>query len=457
MTDAPKLRKVYRFDNIKVDETYYTDEGFLIDHPIVTTVGIFEYMNPDGSIRRELRLPEEVFAPASLSTYEGKPIIITHDAGVVTKENVEQEIIGTILSKGYRDGENVRAKIVIHDTDRMKKSGLRELSLGYNLTLDETPGEWNGHHYDAIQRNIEINHLALVSAARAGENARLNIDGKEILTGGPEMEQNKTDGVLSPEELQKAVAEYLAKKQAAAMVGNDGDDDATANLPVSDGDDDVAVNNEPQLDEDDVIQSVKDRRDRRDAEDAPESKEAAMEVIAQQDSDIDALLKIIDKLKAQNDFNAANTDGDAEANDCGAIAKDGDGCATKTDGDESKSENLNLDSAAVDMLVAKKLDVIRVADCLNLDGVELMSVKDGKKTVINAVLPKLRLDGKSDDYIDALYDMSKQKVKERSGTSGQRRQMYNKDSATVAAPTTSAADEARKRMVERQNKNGGNK
>lgn len=268
------------------------------------------------------------------------------------------------------------------------------------------------------------------------------------------MEQNKTDGVLSPEELQKAVAEYLAKKQAAATVGNDGDEETANNLPVSDGDDD-AVNNEQQLDEDDVIQSVKDRRDRRDAEDAPETKEAAMEVIAQQDSDIDALLKIIDQLKAQNDFNSANSDGAGCANDCDPMAKDEDD--VNEDGDESKSENLNLDSAAVEKLFAKKLDVVRVADKLNLDGVDQMPIREGKKTVIKAVLPKLRLDGKSDDYIDALYDMAKQKVKEKSGTNGQRKQMYNRDSATVAAPATSAADEARKRMVERQNKNGGNK
>lgn len=454
MTDtAPKLKRVYRFDNIKMDETYYTKEGFLIDHPIVTTVGIFEYMNADGTIRRELRLPEEVFAPASLASYEGKPIIITHDAGIVTNKNVEQEIIGTILSKGYEDGNNVRAKIVIHDTDSMKESGLRELSLGYNLTLDETPGEWNGHPYDAIQRNIEINHLALVSAARAGENARLNIDGKEILTGGPEMEQNKTDGVLTPEELQKAIAEYLAKKKNEPAASNDGDDCAAVLNPVTDGDDTTA-SNEQQIDEDDVIQSVKDRRDRRDAEDAPETRESALEVISQQDADIDELLKIIERLKAQNDFNAANADcgtastANAVSNDCNGV---------KSDGDDSKSENLNLDSATIDRLVTARLDVIRVADKLNLDGVEHMPVKDAKKAVIKSVLPTLRLDGKSDDYIDALYDMAKQKVSENTGTNGQRKQMYNKDSASVAAPASSAADEARKKMIERQNKNGGNK
>ena len=76
-----------RFDSIPVDETYFTKEGYFIDHPIVTSTGIFEYKNPDGSIRRELRLPEEVFDPASLESYEGKPIIVTHQAGYVCKDN----------------------------------------------------------------------------------------------------------------------------------------------------------------------------------------------------------------------------------------------------------------------------------------------------------------------------------------------------------------------------------
>ena len=145
--------KAIRLDSIPLDKTYYTEEGYLVDHPILTSCGIFEYANPDGSIRRELRLPEEVFNDKSLESYEGKPIIVTHDAGEVNKDNAHRETIGTILSKGYRDGDDVRAKIIIHDTNRMKQSGLRELSLGYALTLDETPGVYDGQPYDAIQRN----------------------------------------------------------------------------------------------------------------------------------------------------------------------------------------------------------------------------------------------------------------------------------------------------------------
>lgn len=64
--NEPRPGRVRRLDSIPLDMTYFTDEGYLVDHPIVTSVGIFVYHNPDGSERRELRLPEEVFAVKAL-------------------------------------------------------------------------------------------------------------------------------------------------------------------------------------------------------------------------------------------------------------------------------------------------------------------------------------------------------------------------------------------------------
>ena len=84
--NEPRPGRVRRLDSIPLDMTYFTDEGYLVDHPIVTSVGIFVYHNPDGSERRELRLPEEVFAAKSLASYKGKPVIITHEAGYVDKQ-----------------------------------------------------------------------------------------------------------------------------------------------------------------------------------------------------------------------------------------------------------------------------------------------------------------------------------------------------------------------------------
>ncbi len=190
--------KLFRTDHLPLLSTYFTEEGYLVDQPVVTMTGIFEYANPDGSIRRELRLPEEVFAQASLASYEGKPIVLSHAAGEVDKNNIPEEIVGTVLSPGIPDGEKVRAKIIIHDTNALQSSGLRELSLGYSLSLEECPGIWQGHPYDAIQRNIEINHLALVKWARAGSAARLNIDHKS--EGGiGVLSKSKSAGDTRPE------------------------------------------------------------------------------------------------------------------------------------------------------------------------------------------------------------------------------------------------------------------
>ena len=209
--------KMRRLDSISIDQTYYTEEGYLIDHPVVTTCGIFEYQNEDGSTRRELRLPEHVFSEKSLKSYKGKPVIITHDAGEVDKNNVRREQIGTIMSEGYQDGDNVRCEIIIHDTDALRKCGLKELSLGYSLDTVDEPGRWSGEPYDCIQKNIEINHLALVGEARAGESARLNIDSRDddykTLKGGRISMQNENHD-LTPEEMEAAIALYKAQKAA---------------------------------------------------------------------------------------------------------------------------------------------------------------------------------------------------------------------------------------------------
>ncbi len=423
------LKRVVRLDSIKLNATYFTDEGYLIDHPIVTTCGIFEYTNPDGTIRRELRLPEEVFSAASLASYKGKPIIITHDAGLVDKNTVTEEAIGTILSEGYRDGDNVRAEIVIHDTDTMKECGLRELSLGYNLTLDETPGEWNGEPYDAVQRNIEINHLALVGSARAGENARLNIDGKT--KGGKPMFKRNRKRTDEDDNILTAVPQPADESNA--------DDDDEMNTPPVEG---AADSDEPETLEE-KVQMVKDRRDRRDAEDQPTDNEAALGVIAQQNEDIQTLLDCIDELQARKDFDDTE---DKQNVDEGADEANG-------DDDENQSGSLNMDS--VDRIVSQKLKLCRIADKINLDGVEGMSITAAKKAIIKKAKPGVRLDGRSKAYIDAMYDITEEAINKRRSTDSQRRQMFNGDSRSKVPSGMTAANKARQAMINRQN--GGNK
>lgn len=448
-----KMKKVQRLDSISLDQTFFTDEGYLIDHPIVTSTGIFEYTNPDGSTRRELRLPEDVFAEKSLKSYKGKPVIITHDAGYVNKDNVDGETIGTILSDGYQDGDDVRAEIIIHDTDAMKASGLKELSLGYNLRLEETPGVWNGQPYDAIQRDIVINHLALVGSARAGEQARLNIDSREqkTLKGGKVMAKktkSRADGMLSPEELTAAIEAY--KQRRAERMGAEDEDDFIQK-PMTEEDEEEFTSEpqtqekpEPAADSDqDTVQMVKDRRDRRDAEGDPEEMGDAMGVIAQQDEDIDTLLGVIDVLRAAGEC-APQTDGDEDEENA-----DEDEETSETDEDEEEPAKADRKDSKDDF--REMLRVVRIGDKLRMDGLEMMSVKGAKKAVLKKLKPSLRLDGKSVAYVNAAFDMAVNDLNNtRKDTNYQRRQMMHKDSKKTKS--VGSASEARQRMIDKRMK-----
>ena len=451
--NEPRPGRVNRLDSIPLDRTYFTEEGYLIDHPIVTSVGIFVYHNPDGSERRELRLPEEVFAAKSLASYKGKPVIITHEAGYVDTENVQEEHVGTILSEGYQDGNDVRAEIVIHDMDTVKNIGLRELSCGYNLRLEETPGVWEGQPYDAIQRDIEINHLALVEKARAGEQARLNIDGqtKHFLQGG-KLDMSKTvrkDGdPLAPGAIDAAV-EAFKQRRAERMGGPAGETAPAPAAPAADTDGTfppaAAEPTAPPAEENkDAVQMVKDRRDRRDADGDPGDLPGAMSVIAQQDEDIDTLLGVIDVLKAASPVidSADEPKGDGEEE-----KSDGDDC-DKGDGEEKTDKKDRADSANE---FRELLRVVRVGDRLNMDGLEQMSVKGAKKAVLAKLKPSLRLDGKSTAYVSAAFDMAVAEMNARKDTNFQRQQMMHQDSAKPTRQVGSAS-EARQRMIDRQMK-----
>ena len=175
-----------RFDQVTFAATK-TAEGFIRDTPIVGRTGILLYRNADGTERREYRPPEEAFKADSLASLMGKPITIGHKAFVTAGNAAQVAPVGSVLSAGRQDGNNIVADIVVYNLD----TASRELSCGYTLTLDETPGTTpEGEHYDAIQRNIVYNHLAIVPQGRAGV-ARLNMDGEQVIDDEEQKEDNK--------------------------------------------------------------------------------------------------------------------------------------------------------------------------------------------------------------------------------------------------------------------------
>ena len=169
-TDAVALEKVRR-----------TDDGYLVSVAKVARTGIQLYSgaevgNADMDVVRVYRPPEEVFADAALQGYSHAPMTNDHPAEAVTADNWKQLAIGEVSTAARRDGDWVSLPLIMKDSEAIAayEAGKQELSAGYMSTLDWTPGVTaDGQPYDAVQRDIRINHLALVDKARAGSQARI--------------------------------------------------------------------------------------------------------------------------------------------------------------------------------------------------------------------------------------------------------------------------------------------
>jgi len=379
--------ELLRRDSVALDKTYFTEGGYLIDNPIVTCCGVFEYQAEDGSIRREARLPEHVFCPKSLASYKGKPIILTHQTskgGLVDKDNVREEIVGTILSEGYRDGDNVRAEIVLHDIDLVKQFPFRELSLSYIPQMEIAAGEYRGQPYDEIQTNIVINNLAIVSKARAGEHARLNLDGEK---GGEEMSEEQNGKKERPDcsEIHKKVTELKGKydgryenpdkkfyedmcKMFEVFSGLLPDD---AGLYADQFSKACAYGDEAMIEE--VLRMY--------------LGEATDEVL---DEAVDVFGDIIDGYSGAEIYPGCGTD--------------------EYYYDKEYSEIEGYEDPTLNTL-KEQLEIMKLGELLGLEGLERLSVLGGKKVIAEKVLPGLRMDSAA--RISVAYDIAKSQLAER--------------------------------------------
>ena len=94
-----------------------TTEGYLRGRAKVTNIGVFSYLNSDGSIRRELRLPEEVFDNESLKTLELKPISDDHpNEQIINIDNIKDHQIGSTGGNVRYDNYHVSIPIIISPT-----------------------------------------------------------------------------------------------------------------------------------------------------------------------------------------------------------------------------------------------------------------------------------------------------------------------------------------------------
>jgi hypothetical protein len=175
----------YRYDFNPITGFEETDDGFLRVWCKAARTGIQTYTRADGSKRREYRPPSEVANPESLATFGMAPVTWHHPPTEVNSKNVGQ------YGKGHSgthvkfvDGFVEVALNVTHSdaVDGVKRRDATQVSAGYRVDYDPTPGVVPdgepdaGQPYDGVQRNIRVNHIAIVPRGRAGPEVRLLLD-----------------------------------------------------------------------------------------------------------------------------------------------------------------------------------------------------------------------------------------------------------------------------------------
>jgi hypothetical protein len=108
----------------------------------------------------------------------GIPVTREHPkSGIVTDR---REVLGFFRDPVAEDGQ-LRGILEIADKDLIadvKNKKLSEVSAGFFCALDRNPGEFKGEQYDAVQRNVFLNHIAVVEHGRCSlaQGCGINLD-----------------------------------------------------------------------------------------------------------------------------------------------------------------------------------------------------------------------------------------------------------------------------------------
>lgn len=173
----------HRFeDRATVSSPKRTADGYLVATAFVARKGVQLYAGREiGLADRDTvlvyRPEDEVTRPESVRGYSHAPVTLGHPNVMVTADNWRQFGVGEVSTEAeWKDGK-LALPLILKDAAAIKAvedGTARELSAGYTCELELVDGvSPEGEKYNAIQRNITINHLALVPRGRAGSECRI--------------------------------------------------------------------------------------------------------------------------------------------------------------------------------------------------------------------------------------------------------------------------------------------
>lgn len=186
----------------------------------ITKEGVFPYLGKSISpmlepekIYNVYRAFSELSNPDTLKSFDGVPFINDHEMIGEGFTDYDKRPAAGVLMNPVAESGIVRGdlKIFSEELKDAISGGKKELSLGYKCEYAIEPGEWNGIRYDAVQRNIRGNHIALVNRGRMGADVRVYDYG--IACDSLEIVENITETVNNPEKGEKHMAEEEKKPE----------------------------------------------------------------------------------------------------------------------------------------------------------------------------------------------------------------------------------------------------
>lgn len=164
-------------DKATIGTVKRTSEGYVTARAKAVRSGVQDYRASElgligDHVVRVMRPDNEVFAVDSVAGFAHAPVTNDHPVEMVDAANWSKYAVGEVGANVMRDGEFLALDLMLKDAAAIKAfdSGKKELSAGYTAEIEIVDGV---AEYDAIMKNIRINHLALVDKGRAGSQARI--------------------------------------------------------------------------------------------------------------------------------------------------------------------------------------------------------------------------------------------------------------------------------------------
>lgn len=160
------------------------EDGYLVSDAFVARAGVQLYRGsevgiPDMPIVRVYRPETEVRDVNSLRSFSHAPITIGHPKEDVTSRNVKDLAVGEVSTEVTWQDNKIKIPLILKDQAAIElvEGGTRELSPGYAADIVIESGTTpDGEPYDAVQKNIRVNHLAIVAKGRSGNEVRIGDD-----------------------------------------------------------------------------------------------------------------------------------------------------------------------------------------------------------------------------------------------------------------------------------------